>query len=208
MRRITTFGIVIIIVLCLAITAVATSPLWLNKLGAKANGGQQPENTEVLQPPVAPATEVPVDIDKGIPPEAIPNIPVGVYSEKLPISAFIEMWNSTRDTESPGTLMILLDEAYGAYTDGEAQKTGRWADKDSGFPIPSGSIVWTNTQGVQWTLTATGAVADATQVKMLKCEGFHCVWYVYADVTSPTPGRAWQTDKFLNPEEDLPGWVK
>jgi hypothetical protein len=131
--------------------------------------------------------------------------PGPVVSSSLTISEFARMWSSHLSSEGPGSLM---EELNSYFDSGGYQFGGQFSGKD-GWDIPAGSVVWTDLldQSNQvFYVGTTNPVNTTNDFVRLRCQGNWCVFYTYAAVRLPTPGRFLSTDRWLNPAADLSGW--
>ena len=126
-------------------------------------------------------------------------------SSSLTISDFSLMWKNHPASEGPG---LLMEELNSYFDNGGYQFGGQYSGKN-GWNVPAGSVVWTDLldQSSHVYYQGTTTLVDTTKDFLrLRCQGNWCVFYTYAAVRLPTPGRYLTTDHWLNPANDLTGW--
>lgn len=122
---------------------------------------------------------------------------------KLSIETFKQMWQTSPVSDGPGPLIVKLDTFFdgGGWHCGGASATGHWM-------VPAGTMLWTNLNHLPvYDAGTTNPVNRDTNFVFIRTEGEWGVFYVYANVDVPTPGRYVQTDRFLDPAGDLTGWT-
>ena len=158
-------------------------------------------NITVIQPtPETVVVNNPVDPAQPAAPAAGPAV-----SSPLTISEFTTMWSAHFVSEGPGPLM---EELNSYFDNGGYQFGGQFSGKN-GWDVPAGSVVWTDLldQSNQVYYQGTTTLVDTTKdFVRLRCQGNWCVFYTYAAVRLPTPGRYLTTDHWLDPANDLTGW--
>lgn len=137
------------------------------------------------------------------PPAAQPATNPGpAVSSPLTISEFARMWSASSEVG------LLMEELNVYFDNGGYQFGGQFSGKD-GWDIPAGSVVWTDLldQSNQvFYVGTTNPVNTTNDFVRLRCQGNWCVFYTYAAVRLPTPGRFLSTDRWLDPANDLSGW--
>lgn len=148
-------------------------------------------NTSFERPAPAPAALGPV------PPAPAQRVEVpAAIAPRLSVADFVGMWRGT-DRNSPLQLIGQLDQAFDRSngTLGGQSPVGNWE-------VPSGSLVWTDTQ-FKPVLLKNGQVAPPDKWVALRVQGGWGVFYAYDDLIVPTPGRSARTDRFVDPTKDL-----
>lgn len=147
-----------------------------------------------------------------LPPTATPTNPSAQppagpsINSALTINEFARMWSAHPVSEGPGPLM----EELNSYFDNGGWQFGGQYSGQNGWDVPAGSVVWTDLldQSNQvYYVGTTNPVNTTNDFVRLRCQGNWCVFYAYAAVRLPTPGRYLITDPWLNPANDLAGWL-
>jgi hypothetical protein len=134
---------------------------------------------------------------------AAPTPPAPVAGKQLSIDEFARMWSTHPATEGPGPLMEELNNFF----DGGGYQFGGQFSGKTGWDVPAGSVVWTDLLDQKVTYTGTNTEVDMSKdFVRIRCQGNWCVFYAYANVHLPTPGRYLKTDRWLDPAKDLAGW--
>lgn len=178
-------GIVALLALCLLCSTITGLSYWWMTRAAPAPATETP-----YYPPALPTPYV----------APVPTAPAApVACSPLSIAEFNQMWSST-PVDNPGPLMEALNTWFdtGGWQCGGQSSVGDWK-------VPAGTILWTDLLNQQFVVADGTALRDGDVVR-LRCQGNWCVYAVYREVISPTPGRYAILERWLNPALDLSGW--